>query len=236
MLDGRRTLRLLAPLVGDAIAQLRAQWRGHALTLVGLVWGAASVVLLLSIGAGFNQFLDMGVAKTGDRYVMVWGEYTTTESGGARPGRPIHVDIDDVERVRTSVPSAARIGAEVQRYGIAVETPRKTRSGVVAGVTPEIGAIQAHVVARGRFVDADDERLGRHVAVLGASLVPIFFGDEDPLGKTVQLNGIPFEVVGVLAEKGFQLMTNYDVHDKMVFVPLSLGRDLLGTGRNVQRT
>lgn len=235
MFDGRRTLRLLAPLAGDGIAQLRAQWRGHALTLIGLVWGAASVVLLLSIGAGFNQFLDMGVAKTGDRYVMVWGEYTTTESGGTRPGRPIHIDIDDLDRVRTSVPSAARIGAEVQRYGIAVETPRKTRSGVVAGVTPEIGAIQAHVVARGRFVDADDERLGRHVAVLGASLVPIFFGDDDPLGRSVQLSGIPFEVVGVLAEKGFQLMTNYDVHDKMVFVPLSVGRDLLGTGRHVQR-
>lgn len=230
-----RTLRLLLPLVGDGVSQLRAQWRGHVLTLVGLIWGAASVVLLLSIGAGFNHFLDMGVAKTGDRYVMVWGEYTTAESGAARPGRPIRFDVDDLDRVRASTPSAARIGAEVQRYGIAVETPRKTRSGVVAAITPEIGAIQAHVVARGRFLDADDERLGRHVAVIGASLAPLFFGSDDPIGRTVQLNGVPFDVVGVLAAKGFQLMTFYDVHDNMVFVPLAVGRDLFGIGRHLER-
>lgn len=235
MPDVTRTLRLLGPLVGDGVAQLRAQWRGHALTLIGLVWGAAAVVLLLSIGAGFNQFLDMGVAKTGDRYVMIWGEYTTTESGGTRPGRPIRLDVDDLARAKAGTPSAARVGAEIQRYGIAVETPRKTRSGVVAAVTPEIGTIQAHVVERGRFIDADDERLARHVAVIGASLVPLFFGDEDPLGRVVQLDGVPFEVVGVLAEKGFQLMTNYDVHDNMVFVPLSAGRALFGVGHHLER-
>ena len=235
MADAARTWRLLGPLVGDGFAQLRAQWRGHALTLIGLVWGAAAVVLLLSIGAGFNQFLDLGVAKTGDRYLMVWGEYTTTESGGAQPGRPIRLDIDDLERARASAPSAARAGAEIQRYGIAVETPRKTRSGVVAAVSPEIGVIQVHHMARGRFLDDADERIGRHVAVIGAGLTSIFFGDEDPLGRTLQLDGTPFEVVGVLAPKGFQLMTFYDVHDKMVFVPLSTGRTLFGTGRTVQR-
>jgi len=233
--DVARTWRLLGPLVGDAVAQLRAQWRGHALTLIGLIWGAAAVVLLLSIGAGFNQFLDLGVAKTGDRYVMVWGEYTTTESGGARPGRPIRLDVDDLERVRAGTPSAARVGAAIERFGIAVETPRKTRSGVVAAVTPEIGTIQAHVVARGRFIDAEDERLVRHVAVIGANLAPIFFGDEDPLGRTLQLEGTPFEVVGLLAAKGFQLMSNYDLHDNMVFVPLATGRILFGTGRHLQR-
>lgn len=235
MPDVARFWRLLAPLAGDGFAQLRAQWRGHALTLVGLVWGAAAVVLLLSIGAGFNQFLDLGVAKTGDRYLMAWGAYTTTESGGARAGRPIDLDIDDLSRAQASAPSAARVGAEIQRYGIAVETPRKTRSGVVAAVTPEIGVIQAHVMARGRFIDDEDERLGRHVAVIGADLPTIFFGDEDPLGHTLQLDGTPFEVIGVLAAKGFQLMTNYDVHDKMVFVPLASGRALFGAGRTIER-
>lgn len=233
--DLARTLRLLGPLVGDGVAQVRAQWRGHVLTFIGLVWGAAAVVLLLSIGAGFNQYLDLGVAKTGDRYVMVWGEYTTTESGGTRPGRPIRLDVDDLERARAGTPSAALVGGEIQRYGIAVESPRKTRSGVVAGVSPEIGAIQAHVVARGRFIDAEDERLKRHVAVVGASLVPIFFGDEEPLGRTLQLDGTPFEVVGVLAAKGYQLMSFYDMHDNMVFVPLSTGRTLFGAGRHLQR-
>ena len=86
-----RRLRMLSPIVEDGVAELRAAWRSHALTLMGLVWGSAAVVLLLSFGVGFTQFLDLGVRKTGDRWTVVQSEYTTAESGGA-PGsaRPAH--------------------------------------------------------------------------------------------------------------------------------------------------
>jgi putative ABC transport system permease protein len=99
--------------------------------------------------------------------------------------------------------------------------------------SPDVARIRNHHVARGRFYDARDEREGRRVVVLGARIAPILFGDADPLGRTVQIEGVPFQVVGVLEEKGFQLMTNLDVHDRMLFVPLSAGRRALGEGRHI---
>ena len=224
---------LLGPLLEDAVAELAAHWRQHALTFVGLVWGAAAVILLLSIGAGFNHFLDLGFRKTGDRYTFVTGAYTTAESGGAKPGRRIKLTNDDVARVRAGVPSAALVAGQLQLPAVSVETAVRTRASVVSATTPELAAIENHRVARGRWLAPDDEGRSRRVAVIGAKLVPIFFGNQDPLGRTLQIEGEPFEVIGVLAPKGFQLMTSYDVHDNMVYVPLSTGQRLFDRGDDV---
>ena len=143
---GRR-LRMLSPVVGDAAAELRDAWRSHALTLIGLVWGAAAVVLLLSFGAGFTQFLDLGVKKTGDRWTAVQSEYTTAETGGRRPGRRIQLTVDDLERIRAGVPSALRAAGEILEAA-SVETPHRTRATIVSAGSPEILRIRNHVVRR----------------------------------------------------------------------------------------
>jgi putative ABC transport system permease protein len=198
------------------------------LTLVGIVWGSTAVVLLLSLGAGFYAFLDIGFKKTGDRYTAVVGEYTTAESGGARPGRRIRLTREDLPRLRASAPSASRIAAEIQHASAALRTSRRTRTGAVSAATPDVQHIQVLRVARGRFYDEEDVRLTRAVAVLGASLPEVFFGSEDPLGRTLQIEGKPFVVVGVLARKGPQLVINNALHDDMVFVPLTSGQRAFG--------
>ena len=108
-----RGLRLLGPLVEEGVVQLQANLRSHLLTLVGIAWGAASVVLLLSVGSGFNDFLDLGVKKTGDRWTVLTPRYTSMETGGARPGRKISFSNDDLERLEAAVPSAAALAGVV---------------------------------------------------------------------------------------------------------------------------
>ena len=227
-----RLLRMLSPLVGDGVAELRTAWRSHALTLIGLVWGAAAVVLLLSFGAGFTQFLDLGVKKTGDRWIAVQGEYTSEEMGGRRPGRQIQLTVDDLDRIRAGVPSALRAAGEILEAA-SVETPYRTRATVVSAGSPETRGIRNHVVRRGRYYDASDERSGRRVAVIGAELEGVLFADGDGLSRSLQIDGVPFEVVGVLAPKGSQLMSNMDLHDRMVFVPLRAGRKLFRDRKEV---
>jgi putative ABC transport system permease protein len=229
----RRALAQLAPLAAEALEQLRGEWRGHALTLAGIVWGAASVILLLSLGAGFTRFLDLGLDKTGDRWVAVFGGYTTSELGGRRPGRIIELEDEDIGRLRAGVPDAGAVAAENQ-YMLAVSTPNRTRATVVSAGDAELLEIQNHRIARGRYLEAADEREGRRVAVLGAELVEIFFGSADPLGRTLQIQGTPFEVVGVLERKGFQLFTHMDIHDRMIFVPHVVGRRAVGDARSVE--
>ena len=229
----QRTLRLLPSLGEDAWAELRSSWQQHALTLIGIVWGTAAVVLLLSIGAGFHKNLDLGFKKTGDRYLLAAGRYTTTELGGARPGRAIRFSRRDLERVRAGVPSARYVAAEFQRGSVAARTPFRTRTAVVSAGTPELRQIKNHRVARGRFYDERDEQQGLAVAVLGAELAGVFFGADDPLGREIQLDGRPFEVIGVLARKGAQYVSNNAPHDQMVFIPMSPGQRLFGVRDDV---
>jgi putative ABC transport system permease protein len=228
--DLRRTLRLVGPLVDEAFVQLRATWRQQVLTMLGTFWGAAAVILLLSIGAGFYQFVDLGFKKTGDRYLFVAGQYTSTEMGGARPGRRITFEREDLERLRASAPSARLVGAEYQATGVTARTPLRTRGAIVSAVTPELGTIKVHRIEHGRWFDHQDDRDRRRVAVLGATLVSVFFGSADPLGRTIQLDGSPFKVIGTLRAKGNQLMTNNGPHDEMIFVPLGAGQRLFDLG------
>ena len=228
---GRR-LRMLRPVVGDGLAELRVAWRSHALTLIGLVWGSAAVVLLLSFGVGFTQFLDLGVKKTGDRWTAVQGEYTSEEMGGRRPGRRIQLTVDDLDRIRGGVPSVLRAAGEILEAA-SVETPHRTRATVVSAGSPETRGIRNHAIRRGRYYDASDERSGRRVAVIGAELEGVLFADGDGLGHSLQIDGVPFQVVGVLAPKGSQLMSNMDLHDRMVFVPLRAGRNLFRDRKEV---
>jgi putative ABC transport system permease protein len=224
----RRTLTLLGPLLDDARLQLAADWRRHLLTLAGVVWGSAAVVFLLSVGAGFYSFIDSGFKKTGDRHTVITGEYTTSDSGGARPGRRIALARDDLDRLRAGVPSAQIIAAEVTRATAVVRSAHRTRSTVVSGATPSLRDVQELHIGRGRFLDDEDERRARPVAVIGANLAEVFFAGEDPLGRSLRIEGKPFRVVGVLAHKGSQLMVNWALHDDMVFIPLRASRRVFG--------
>ena len=227
-----RALRLAPAILGEALAQLHAGGREQWLTMLGLVWGASAVILLLSFGAGFHRLMDLGFKKTGDRYVMAFGQFTSQELGGARPGRKIVIDREDLARVRAGASSARAVSAEESRQ-VTARTPLRTRTTLVTATTAEIASIEVHRVAHGRFLDDDDDRLARSVAVLGASLARAFFGDADPVGRAIQLDGRVFDVVGVLARKGQQFVTNYGLHDDTVFVPLSRGQRLFGMGDSI---
>ena len=229
----RRLRLLLLPLAGDALAEIRAQWRQHSLTLLGIVWGGAAVVLLLSLGTGFYEYLDLNFKKTGDRYTVAYGQYTTTEMGGARPGRAIQLDRDDLERVRAGVPSARWIAGEFQRGSVAARTPFRTRTAVVSATTSDLQWIKVLRVARGRFIDDGDDADGRRVVVLGANLPEIFFADGRALGGRIHIEGRPFEVIGVLEKKGRQFVTNNGLHDDMMWIPLSQGQRLFDLGDRV---
>jgi putative ABC transport system permease protein len=226
----RRTARLAPEIARDAALQLGAHRRQNLLTFVGLAWGGAAVVLLVSVGLGFSRFLDVGAAKTGDRWLLVRGMMTTADSGGAREGRPVVLEDDDLARLRAGVPHARALAGEVTIPDAFVRTDREGRPNAVAAATPDLQRVQNHAVAAGRFFDARDDAAHRRVAVLGANLPAVFFGGADAIGRTIRIQGTAFEVIGVLRRKGSQLVRGgqYDLHDNMVFLPLRPGRDVIG--------
>jgi putative ABC transport system permease protein len=227
---GRRTARLAPAIALDAALQLATHRRQNLLTFIGLAWGGAAVVLLVSVGSGFTRFLDLGAAKSGDRWLLARGLMTTADSDGAREGRPVVFEDEDLAQLRAVAREATAVAGEVAIADAFVETPREGRPNAVSAATADLQRIQNHAVAEGRFFDARDDREHRRVAVLGANLTEVFFGREPVLGKTIRVQGVPFEVIGVLRRKGSQLARGgqYDLHDNMVFLPLDPGRDVIG--------
>jgi putative ABC transport system permease protein len=223
---------LLTTLLADAFAELKAHRRSHALTLLGIVWGAAAVVFLMSAGVAFNQFLDVGFEKTGDRWTVVNDAFTTSETDGAKPGRAIHFEREDLALVRAGVPSACAVAAGVHHHAIA-RTPLITRPTFMSGTNAAAARIENQRLARGRWFTEEEDRQGRAVVVLGHDLEGTFFGSESAIGRTIHLDGRPFEVIGVLERKGFQIVTIGELHDATLFVPLTLGADLAGMGRSI---
>jgi putative ABC transport system permease protein len=189
-------------------------------------------MVLLCVGAAFDGFLEVGAEAGGDRWLMVEGEYSVSRTAGARPGDRIVLETEDLERLQAGVASATAIAAEIVEVA-SVSTPRRTRATVVSAASPSLDTIQNHRIARGRWLEPDDDRGKRHVAVLGHDLVEPFFGDREALGGTLQIEGVPFDVVGIMRPKGFQLVTHLARHDEMVFVPLSTGQSALRRGDEV---
>lgn len=226
---GALATRFLLP---DAVGELVAHWRAHLLTFIGIVWGTASVILLLSVGSGFEEFLELGVARSGDDWISVRGTYTTAENGGSRAGRTVRLTIDDVVALQNGAFSAQFVAGEIQRF-VSVEAPRETRAVVVSASNEPLQSIQNHRLARGRWFGAREERQGARVAVLGSNVAGDFFGAVDPQGQRIRVQGVSFEVVGVLQQKGLQLMVRNDRHDNMIFVPLEAGRRVFGDHRRV---
>lgn len=221
---------LVRALIEEALLRVRSEWRQDLVAVAGLVWGAAGIVFLLSVGTGLFQFLDAGFAKTGDRWSVVAGRYAQGAAGSARPGRQIELDRDDLERVAVATPSAQWVAGEVLDSWAIVRSEAHTRSNVVVGASPSIPRIKEMRAERGRLFDESDERQGRRVAVLGAALVPVFFPDADPVGSALRIEGDSYTIVGVLERVGQQLVVTYGLHDEVVWIPLSAGQKTLGRG------
>ncbi|MFV1979048.1 MAG: ABC transporter permease, partial [Myxococcota bacterium] len=192
MSESRRPVSAAPLLLLDAIASLRDDWRRHRLTLVSLIASASAVILLMSLGTGLGAFLDFGVEKTGDRWTTLSGQYSTRRVPGLPLGRRIEFTRQDLERLG-NLARVRTAAAEIQLPSVPVSSTRRTRGTCVSAASATLATIRNHVVARGRYFSSEEERGGRRLAVIGAALQEIFFGDEDPIGATLQIEGEPFE-------------------------------------------
>lgn len=210
-----------ASFLGELGEMLRGAWRvllihrfRTALTLLGIVIGVASVIVMLAVGEGAQQKVvaEMGVMGANMMYIG---------SDVPRTGGPVGV---------LTVADFAAIGElrEVARVMPILRDPALIRHGQqalqteVLGVGEELPQIHHWPVARGRFFSAAENREIAPVAVLGHEVYTSVFPDGgDPLGSIILIDSSPFEVIGVMSEKGSEAGGNYP--DEHVLVPHSTG-------------
>lgn len=216
---------MLRDVFGQAIEAMRHNGRRTAITIVGMAWGIATVVLLLAYGAGFGRAFETIFAQFGTNMMGVFPGRTSEQAGGSKAGVQVRLQMDDVERIQETLPGVIHVSPVMWKQ-VPVQNDLHTYTWEVDGITPELQDIQKMEMAEGRFLTAADIQQRHHVAVIGSEAKTKLFSGMFPLGQTVRLNGVSFEVVGVLQAK---MQEGDDNLNRIVNIPFSTMGDLKDT-------
>jgi putative ABC transport system permease protein len=216
---------MLKDIFGQAVEAMRHNGRRTAITIVGMAWGIATVVLLLAYGAGFGQAFENIFAQFGTNMIGVFPGRTSEQAGGAKAGVQVRLTQDDVERIEETVPGILRV-SPVMWKTVPVQNDLRSYTWEVDGITPELQSIQRMELAEGRLLTESDVQQRAHVAVIGSEAKTKLFSGLFPLGQTIRLKGVSFEVVGVLEPK---MQESDDNVNRSVDVPFTTMGDIKDT-------
>jgi len=187
--------------IRQLIRDTRSQKLRTLLTLFGMIWGTAAVSLLLAFGDGLHKQTVKNNRGMGNNVVIGWPSRTSMPFEGLAKGRYILMDDSDIRFLRQKAYGLDAISIEYQA-GLKLQRAAKVLSVSVSGVEPDFGEIRNLIpAAGGRFINHLDQEKRRRVAFLGDELAEQIFGDESPVGQSIQLQGFPFLVIGVLNKK-----------------------------------
>ena len=190
----------LSEILRQAIGTFRAHKMRTFLTMFGLVWGIASVILLVGLGRGFVVDQKKHMETLGKDLVIMWGGRTSTQVGGRAAGREIHLNVDDAELIRGECYLVKNVSPELRRTIPEVSQFNLANRGVV-GMWPSYQEFRSLKISEGRLISDDDEREGRRVVVLGSKAYRQLFPGQPAIGATVLVKSVPYSVIGVLQEK-----------------------------------
>ncbi len=204
-------------------ALLRDRMRS-LLTMLGIVWGLASVVLLLAYGQGLGGCVLHAFLNMGNDVIVLWPGQTSMQAGGQRAGKKVIYEYEDVEAIRDEVPIVRAVSAEIDRdFGVKLGT--RVVTVPVRGVEMPYGQMRKLTLAEGRYFEDGDFANRRRVVILGYEAAKKVFQGAPGVGQTVSLGGLDFEVIGTLRNKIQDSMYNGpDNNDG--FIPFGLMRDL----------
>jgi len=218
----------LATVYNVFIRDFRKQKKRITLTLIALGWGTISIMLLLGFGEGLHNQLSINRKGMGDGISILWGGQTTIPFKGMGKGRKIHLLKEDPTYLKERIPELKYISAEYHRWGAAVKYGDKVLSEHVTGITPEFEFMRNHIPEMGgRMINQKDIDLKRRVTFLGDELKERLFGEEDAVGKVVFINGMPFTVIGVMAEK-MQMNSYSGSDDNKLSIPTTTFHAIFG--------
>jgi putative ABC transport system permease protein len=206
--------------IRQALRTLRSHKTHALLTLFGFVWGTAAVIFLVGWGDGLTVMLERGFAKTGRNMGILYAGKIGENFTPAADRRYLWFTTEDIEVSRRRAKLAEVVAGESQKFGVGAFR-QTTLSVDIRGVEPETLEIRGVPLAAGRGIRRTDLEHRRRVAVLGDRLRRKLLGARGGLGSWIRVNGIPFEVVGILQHVGIQLSRDGLEIDDQVWLPLT---------------
>ncbi|HSZ61544.1 MAG TPA: ABC transporter permease [Terriglobales bacterium] len=216
---------MLLELARQAYNALKFNRRRSVLTMLGMAWGIATVVLLLAYGAGFERGLWVAFRSWGTNLVFIFPGRTSLQAGGTKAGSEIKLTVNDLDYLQAEVPLIKRISPEASKQS-SVAFGTRSGSYSISGVYPYYSHMRRIDVEAGSFFTDLDENTRSRVAVLGADVKKKLFSGENALGEKVRVDGISYEVVGVLKHV---IQNGDDNMNGKVYIPFSAMNDLINT-------
>ena len=214
----------LKELISQSWQALRRNQLRSVLTMLGIVWGLASVVILLAYGQGLGGSILHAFMNMGNNVIVLWPGQTSLQAGGQRAGKPVTYEYEDVEAVRDEVPIVRAVSAEVDRdFGFKLGT--RVVSVNVRGVEMPYGQMRRLDIDDGRYFNESDFVEHRRVVILGHDANKKIFQGAPSIGQNVSIGGLDFEVIGVLRNKIQDSMYN-GPNNNNGFIPFQVFRDL----------
>lgn len=219
---------MLLEIIREAWVALKRNLTRTFLTMLGIVWGIATVTLLIAYGNSFRQILVGGFDAFGKSVVICWPQQTSEQPGGQRAGKKVVLEKQDVEMIKATAPLVKYACLETVRRPSIAYGDRMVGTDPVRGVCPEYGEMRNEVPSEGRWLNAEDELERRRVIFLGGKLKEDLFSGRPAVGETVLVQGVRFQVVGVMARK-IQLSNYFSSDDDSSWIPYSTAGDLWNT-------
>jgi len=216
---------MLNDLLQEAYAAMRHNRRRTALTMLGMAWGIATVVMLLAYGNGFGQACYNIFANFGSKLVIVVPDRTSMQAGGQKAGALVRFTQDDVDTLTTNLPQINQITPSVDKT-VSVQYDTRIFTWTVTGNYPNVLAIRSLKVGQGRFYNMEDQIQSARVAVIGSEAKEKLFSGRNAVGEHIRVNGISFEVIGVLAGK---MQEGNDDINRVVYIPFTTMSDIKST-------
>ncbi|MFF0295456.1 ABC transporter permease [Kitasatospora sp. NPDC004615] len=197
-----------------AVGGLAANKVRSALTMLGVLIGVASVILLLAVGNGSSVAVKESITSLGTNSLTV---STAASRGSATAAKKLTVEDAKALASATDTPAIKSVAPVVTTSGTALYGNISYQPGQIVGSYPAYFETANQKIAEGDYFSADDVLNSRKVAVLGSTTAKELFATEDPIGKKITIGGTPFTVTGVLATKG---STGFNDPDDVVIAPL----------------
>ncbi len=201
--------------------------RRTAITMGGMAWGIATVVLLLAYGAGFSRAIEAIFAEWGTNIIGTFPGRTSQQAGGEKSGVQVRFTQDDVDRLANTIPGVMHVSPDVMK-DVTVQNDLHSYTWTVHGVRSYFNEIWSLGVGQGRFFNGAEDEQRAHVCVIGSESKAKLFSGGWAVGQTIRLNGVLFTIVGVLSPKMQEGGENND-RNRQIYIPFSTMSDLKDT-------
>ena len=209
----------------QAYGAMRYNRRRSMLTMLGMAWGIATVVLLLAYGTGFQRGLMAAFTTFGGNLIAIFPGRTELQAGGTKAGTEVRLTIRDLENLRSEVPFLRRSSPESNKQSL-IAYAQRSGTYMVRGTYSSYQQCRHVDVGEGSFFDDQQDFAHMRVAVIGNDVKKKLFSGQNAIGESVRIDGISYQVIGIIKK---MLSNGEDNMNAMVYIPYSTMSDLKNT-------